>query len=47
MFSDDYKKVIPATPDVKYKTPKSSWMILIALISLVVVVAIGSILATK
>ena len=40
VFSDDYKKVIEATPEIKYKTSLIVWVLLIILV-IVFVLAIG------
>lgn len=43
VFSEDYKRVIAATPHVKYKTSLIAWVLLGLLVALVIVVVIAAI----
>jgi hypothetical protein len=47
IFSDDYKAVIEATPEIKYKTSKIIWALLIIVALFIVLAIFGTIFGTK
>jgi hypothetical protein len=44
VFTDEYKNIISATPEVKYKTSKAAWIVLCLLLVVLLFIIIASVL---